>query len=663
MFGGGPRGLLEQEARKPKSVGATLARLGRYFRRYALALIAVAALLITSTWAQVTVPQLIGQATDCYITPAALNTVAGPAAALAPANGQASADSAAQTNCWWAKVPADASTAVLIAGLARLTLVIVGLFAIVSIFTGLQFYLMTWSGQHVLRQLREDVFAHLHTLSLGYYGTHEAGAVMSRVTNDTDTVQQAISFALIQVLSGVLLLVWIGYKMLSLNWAYALLSMAVIPFMLVATVWFSNQARKAFRRTRVEIGNVNANLQESIAGVREAQAFSREGANIENFRVSNAANRDANIRAVAYTSALGPVLEALGYVAIAVAIGVGGLLMLRGQSIGGQVVSLGLIVTFLAYVQRFNQPIQQISVLWSNVQSAIAGAERIFILLDEQTEIVEKSDALIMPPIVGAVEFVDVHSEYDLDEPVLRGVSLKAEPGQTVAIVGPTGAGKTTIINLIPRFWDVKAGAVKIDGIDVRDVNLASLRQQVGIVLQDTFLFGDTVMNNIRFGRPDASDEEVIAAAKISRADTFIQGLADGYNTLLGERGSGLSAGQRQLLAIARAALINPRILILDEATSSVDTRTERQIQAALEEIMTGRTTFVIAHRLSTIRHADQLLVLDQGQIVERGTHTELLARKGFYYNLYMSQFSREEETPVFSGNGRQQPATLPTGA
>ena len=663
MFGGGPRGLLEQEVRKPKSVSATLARLGQYFRKYTLALIAVAVLLIASTWAQVTVPQLIGQATDCYITPAALNTLEGPAAALAPANGQASVDSAAQTNCWWAEVPANASTAVLIAGLGRLTLVIIALFVMVSAFSGLQFYLMTWSGQHVLRQLREDVFAHLHTLSLGYYGTHEAGAVMSRVTNDTDTVQQAISFALIQVLSGVLLLVWIGYKMLALNWAYALLSMAVIPSMLIATVWFSNQARKAFRRTREEIGNVNANLQESIAGVREAQAFSREGANIENFRVSNAANRDANIRAVAYTSALGPALEALGYVAIAVAIGVGGLLMLRGQSIGGQVVSLGLIVTFLAYVQRFNQPIQQIAVMWSNVQSAIAGAERIFILLDEQSEIVEKPNALVMPAIAGAVEFVDVHSEYDVGEPVLRGVSLKAEPGQTVAIVGPTGAGKTTIINLIPRFWDVTKGAIKIDGIDVRDVNLASLRQQIGIVLQDTFLFGDTVMNNIRFGRPEASDEEVMAAAKIARADTFIQGLADGYNTLLGERGSGLSAGQRQLLAIARAALINPRILILDEATSSVDTRTERQIQAALEEIMTGRTTFVIAHRLSTIRHADQLLVLDQGQIVERGTHAELLARKGFYYNLYMSQFSREEETPAISGNGRQQAATLPTGA
>ncbi len=655
----GHRGLLEQETRKPTSVGKTLARLGRYFGRYGWALVGVLFLMVVGTWAQVTVPQLIGQATDCYITPATLNTIEGPVASLAP-GGQATA---AQTNCWWAQVPANAPTSVLIAGLGRLSLVIVALFLVSSVFSGLQFYLMSWSGQHVLRQIREDIFARLHGLSLGYYSRHEAGAVMSRVTNDTDTLQQAISFALIQVLGGVLLLVWIGYKMLSLNWAYALLSMAVIPFMLIATVWFSGRARKAFRRTRVEIGNVNANLQESIAGVREAQAFSREDANIENFRASNAANRDANIRAVAYTSALAPTLEALGYVAIAVAIGVGGLLMLRGQSIGGEVVSLGLVITFLTYVQRFNQPIQQIAVLWTNLQSAIAGAERIFNLMDEQPEIVEKPGAQAMPPIVGAVEFKDVHSAYDPGEPVLRGVSLKAEPGQTVAIVGPTGAGKTTIINLLPRFWDVTGGAVTIDGIDVRDVSLPSLRQQIGIVLQDSFLFGDSVMNNIRFGRPDASDEEVIAAAKLARADSFIQALPEGYNTQLGERGSGLSAGQRQLLAIARAALTNPRILILDEATSSVDTRTERQIQAALEEIMSGRTTFVIAHRLSTIRHADQVLVLDQGLIVERGTHAELLARKGFYYNLYMSQFSREEETPAYSGNGRQKPSGLPVPA
>ncbi len=655
---GGPRAMLEQEARKPQRISATLARLAKYFQKYALVLLLTAALIVAGTWAQVRAPELIGQAVDCYITPAIAKNIQGQGGQPAFGIG-----GSAQSNCWYADVPPTASTADLISGLGQLVLVVIGLYVLGSVAAGMQFFTMSWTGQHVLRALREEVFSHIHRLSLGYYSKNEAGDVMSRITNDTDTLQQAISFALIQVLSGVLLLVWIIYKMLTLNWVYALLSMIVLPLMAIATVWFSGQARKAFRRTRVEIGNVNANLQESISGVREVQAFSREGANIESFRQSNAANRDANIRAVAYTSALAPTLEALGYVAIAVVVGVGGILLLRGQSLGGQVVSLGLIITFLGYAQRFNQPIQQVAVLWTNVQSAVAGAERIFGLLDETPDILEKPTAQPMPAIQGRVIFQDVLAEYNPGEPVLRGVNLTAEPGQIVAIVGPTGAGKTTIINLIPRFYDVTGGAITIDGIDVRDVTLASLRAQIGMVLQDSFLFGDTVMNNIRFGRPDASDEEVIAAAKLSRADVFITSLPDGYNTMLGERGSGLSNGQRQLLAIARAALANPRILILDEATSSVDTRTERQIQTALETIMEGRTTFVIAHRLSTIRHADQVLVLDQGQIVERGRHDELLAQKGFYYNLYMSQFRREEEpATLFSGNDKQQtiPALAP---
>ena len=654
-----PQRLLQQETSKPTRVGATLSRLTAYFKPYSLILLLVALLIVVSTWAQVAAPELIGQATDCYIAPAvARSAVDGGVSGANDLPGavdltqQFGKNSASQLNCKNATLAADAPLSDLISGLARQVWLIIALYVGVALISGLQFFLMSWAGNHVLRNLRETVFAHIHRLSLGYYAKNEAGDIMSRLTNDMDTLQQAISFALLQVLGGILLVVWIIYKMLSLNTIYALLSMLVVPVMIVTTLWFSNQARKAFRKTRQEIGNVNANLQESISGVREVQAFAREEANIENFRQSNAANRDANIRAVAYTSALAPSLEALGYIAIAIVVGVGGVLLLRGETLGGDVVSLGLIVTFLGYVQRFNQPIQQVSVLWTNIQSAIAGAERIFGLLDEVPDIVEAPNPVEMHQIRGRVELENVTLEYNPGEPVLRGVSLIAEPGQTVAIVGPTGAGKTTIINLIPRFYDAKSGAVKIDGINVRDVSLASLRKQIGIVLQDSFLFSDTVMNNIRFGRPEASDAEVVAAAELSHADDFINSLSDGYETVLGERGGGLSQGQRQLLAIARAALAQPRILILDEATSSVDTRTERQIQAALEVLLKGRTSFVIAHRLSTIRNADQVLVLKDGLIVERGTHNELLDMRGAYYDLYMSQFQREESVTPVAVNG-----------
>jgi ATP-binding cassette subfamily B protein len=295
-------------------------------------------------------------------------------------------------------------------------------------------------------------------------------------------------------------------------------------------------------------------------------------------------------------------------------------------------------------VQRFNQPIQQIAVLWTNIQNAIAGGERIFTILDEKPAVFDKPNAKPMTEIKGLVEFDNVAHEYEYGVPVLKGVSFTAQPGQTFAIVGPTGAGKTTIINLLPRFYDVTEGSVKIDGVDVRDVTAESIRKQVGIVLQDTFLFSTTVMENVRFGKPDATDEEVMAAIKLANADSFIERLPEKYQTVLGERGSGLSQGQRQLLSIARAALADPRILILDEATSSVDTRTERLIQKAFDQLLSGRTSFVIAHRLSTIRNADQILVLKAGQIIERGKHEELLAKKGFYYDLYMSQFKKQEE-------------------
>ena len=648
---GGPMGGMTSEVYKPKHPGTTLSRLMGYFKPYLLILALVIALMIGATYTQVTTPELTGQGIDCFVTPSMASRVAGQSGQSGPGSTQLQqlmgGQSTTTSTCWYEKLPATATTNDYIAGLGKLVLLVLALYAAGAVANGLMFYLMSWASQHVLRRLRSEVFRHLHSLSLGFYAEQEAGAVMSRITNDVETIQQAVSFALVQVLSSTLLVVWIAVKMLSLNLVYGLISMAVAPLMLLATLYISNQARKAFRVTRVEIAKVNANLEESFSGVREVQAFGREDANIAAFRDSNAANRDANIRAVSFSAALQPILEALGYVAIAIVTITGGLALLRGQTLFGAAISLGLIITFIAYVQRFNQPISQIATMWTNMQSAVAGAERIFEILDTPPQVTDRPGALEMPPIRGEVEFDNVCAGYVPGEMVLKDVSFKAEPGQTVAIVGPTGAGKTTIANLIPRFYDVAEGAIRIDGYSVADVQAASLRRQIGMVLQDTFLFGDTVMNNIRFGRPGATDEEVRAAAQLAHADDFIQRLPKGYDTVLGEHGAGLSQGQRQLIAIARAALADPRILILDEATSSVDTRTERMIQTALEELLKGRTSFVIAHRLSTIRNADQVLVIEGGRIVERGTHASLLEKKGVYYGLYQRQFRKDENGAV----------------
>jgi ATP-binding cassette subfamily B protein len=638
MFGD-PHRIFGREVSKPAKVTDTLRRFAGYFRPYLPQYLLVLAMMGLSTWTQVTVPELIGQAVDCFLTPATASAVAPEFASFLDADAD---PLGTQTNCTYTTPKADWAEADFINGLGGLVLRIAGLYAVGAISTGLMFYFMVWSGQHVLKALRVQVFQQINRLSIGYHVEHEAGDTMSRVTNDADTIQQGMTFALVQVLSGATLILWVAYNMLTTSVGYALVALSIVPLMGIATSWFSTQARKAFRRTRLEMGSVNAELQESIAGVREAQAFAREDENIASFRETNAANRDANIRAVAFTSALAPTLEALGYLALMLVTVVGGLALLRGQDFFGTTMSFGLIITFVAYVQRFNQPVQQIAVLWTNVQSAIAGGERIFGLLDVEPDVQDAAGAIEMPTIEGTVELDEVWSEYVVGDPVLKGVSLVAEPGQTVAIVGPTGAGKTTIANLIPRFYDVTRGSIKIDGQDVRQVTAASLRSQIAVVLQDSFLFSTTVYENIRFGRPDASEAEVVSAAKLAHAHAFIERLPKGYQTELGERGTGLSQGQRQLLAIARAALADPRILILDEATSSVDTRTERLIQAALEKLLSDRTSFVIAHRLSTIVNADQVLVLDHGKIIERGRHDSLLSDQGFYYELYMSQFRRQ---------------------
>ncbi|HEY9762968.1 MAG TPA: ABC transporter ATP-binding protein [Trichocoleus sp.] len=486
--------------------------------------------------------------------------------------------------------------------------------------------------QRLLAQLRHDIFIKIQSLPVSFFDRSEAGDLMSRLLNDVNTVNQAFGLTIPQILGQSFSLIGIIIAMLSLNLELGLLSNLVVPLMLVTTSLFSRWARSRFRVTRQTIGDLSAKLEEDIGSVREAQAFNRVQLNIEEFDSLNAANRKANIQAVAVTAAFLPSIDFLNTLATASVMAYGGYLAVKGE------ITVGVVTSFLLYVQQFFRPIQILSQFYTQAQSGLAGLDRIFLLLDEPAQLQDAPNAIAMPPIRGEVTFEQVSFGYTPQQRVLNGVNLHAKPGQMVALVGPTGAGKSTIINLILRFYDVTEGAVKIDGIDICSVTQASLRRQIGIVLQDNILFSGTVAENIAFGAPHVSQAEIEAAAQAANVHEFITSLPQGYSTRLGERGAPLSQGQRQLVSIARAVLINPRILILDEATSSIDTRTEALVQDAIARLLKNRTSFVIAHRLSTVTQADQVLVVQQGQIAERGTHAELIARKGIYANLYALQ-------------------------
>ena len=594
VFGGpGPGGLhrLGEPVRKAADVRGVLRRLWGYLRPSAAGLLGVCVLVALTTGLALLNPYLISRAVDDGIVPGNLS-VLGRVAAL-----------------------------MLLAHILS------------SVSTWVQSVAMVHISQGAIRDLRRDLFDRLQVLSLRFFDRNPHGDLMSRLTNDTEAVSSTLGQTVTQLVSSILSVTGAACAMAALNWRLALASLATLPLMIVMTRMVARATREGFRERQKYLGAVNGIVEETISGQRVVKICRHEAQAIAQFDAANADLRRASIRSGVLSGLMGPSMNLFRNIGFAVLAGVGGWMVVRGWA------TVGVVAAFLSYAQQFTRPINEIAMLYGTMQSAIAGAERVFAVMDEVPDMEAAPDAVPLSGVRGEVLFDAVSFGYVEGVPILKDVSFRAAPGRTIALVGPTGAGKTTIINLLTRFYDVDAGCIRVDGHDIRGVTKESLRRSLGIVLQDTFLFADTVRQNIRYGRLEATDAEVEEAARLANAEGFIHRLPHGFDTVLSEAAGTLSQGQRQLLAIARAVLADPAILILDEATSSVDTRTEIHIQQAMLRLMEGRTSFVIAHRLSTIRQADCILVIDAGRIVERGTHAELLAASVVYHNLYASHF------------------------
>lgn len=587
----GPRGFGGPVVKARDSKG-TIKRIWGYLEKQKIALIAASGFVIISTLLNLIAPYLIGVIIDKYIIPKDLD------------------------------------------GTLRFLVLLALVYTASSIFTWLQTFLMVRVSLKTIQTLRQELFIKFQTLSLRFFDKRTHGDLMSRVTNDIESLNNALSQSVIQIFSSILMVSGVAIAMFALNWILAIVSLLIIPLIIFTTKKIIKYSSSNFIKRQRDLGELNGFIEEAISGNEVITLFGQEENTFNKFSVVNERLRGSAMAADTVSGFLGPINNFINNLGLALIIGVGAVMTVQ------EMATVGIIAAFVTYSRQFFRPINQLSNLLNTFQSAIAGAERVFEIMDESPDMQDKANALDIKSLKGDVQFSHVNFSYEKEAPILKDISFQVKAGEKIALVGPTGSGKTTIINLLMRFYDINSGSIQIDGTNIQNYKISQLREKIGIVLQDTFLFSGTIMENIRYGRLNASDEDVVAAAKMASAHSFIKHLPEQYETLITSGGSSLSQGQRQLLAIARVILADSDILVLDEATSSIDTKTEIEIQQGLNRLSEGRTSFVIAHRLKTIENADRILVIHHGTLIESGTHQELLQKKGFYFDLYESQFN-----------------------